>query len=299
MRILQFGKTGQVGLEILVRAASRGHTVTALGRDTIDLGQPSRVGRAFSSAGAVDVVINGAAYTQVDKAESEPDKAFAVNGESVGVLAEICAKRNIPMIQLSTDYVFDGTKPSPYLETDTPEPLNVYGRSKLMGETLLRARHAQHIILRTSWVYSAHGTNFVRTMLKLGAERDELKIVDDQTGAPTSAADIADTCLALCDAIAARGASTPWGTYHYAASGVTTWRHFAEAIFERARGWAGIKARIVPITTEEYGAKAKRPLNSQLNCTKLKNEFGLTGRPWQDGLNEVLASLRPAQEAAR
>ena len=298
LRILQFGRTGQVGMELLTRAVSRGHQVTALGRDIVDMAQPSRVPRAFSAAGSVDVVINGAAYTAVDKAETEPERANAVNAESVAVLAETCAKRGLPLIHLSTDYVFDGAKPSPYVEDDPTAPLNAYGRSKLLGETRLRERQPRHVILRASWVYSAHGTNFVKTMLRLGAEREELRIVDDQVGAPTSAGDIAQACLRICEAIAARGSDMPWGTYHFAATGETTWRRFAEAIFDEAGAWAKVKARVVPIPSADYPTPARRPLNSRLDCRKIETAFGIKGRPWREALRDVLNELKEAEEAA-
>jgi dTDP-4-dehydrorhamnose reductase len=297
MRILQFGRTGQVGMEILLRAGARGHQVTALGRDIVDLAEPGRVPRAVAIAGPVDIVINGAAYTAVDKAETEPERANTVNGESVGALAEVCARRGMPIIHLSTDYVFDGTKGSPYTEDDPPHPLNAYGRSKLLGERLLRERQPRHVILRTSWVYSAHGQNFVRTMLRLGVERDELKIVDDQHGAPTAAGDIAEACLALCEQVGARGDAMPWGTYHFAAAGETTWYGFARAIFDEAP-WAGIKARVRPIPTTDYPTSARRPLDSRLDCSEIARAFGIKGRPWREALRAVLAEIRRIQEEA-
>ena len=272
--------------------ARRGHNVTALGRDAIDFASPALVPRAFSGSGKIDVVINGAAYTKVDQAEAEPERANIVNGESVAVLSDICARRGIPLIHLSTDYVFDGTKPTPYVETDATNPINAYGRSKLMGEEAVRRSHAQHVILRTSWVYASHGTNFVRTMLKLGAERDELRIVDDQHGAPTSAREIALAALDIAEAAERRKADMPWGTYHFTAAGETTWRRFAERIFAESAPWTHIKAKIVPIATAEYPTAARRPLNSCLDCRKIESAFGIGRRPWEDGLKEVLGELR-------
>jgi len=289
LRILQFGRSGQVGIELLARGIARGHDIAAVGRDIADLAQPERVPRAFSAAGSIDIVINGAAYTAVDKAESEPERANAVNGKAVGVLAETCAKRGVPLIHLSTDYVFDGMKAGPYVETDATAPLNAYGRSKLLGERLLAERLDRHIIMRTSWVFSAHGANFVKTMLRLGAERDALDIVDDQHGAPTSAGDIADACLAICERIVGQRAPR-WGIYHFSSAGETTWRRFAEAIFADAP-WARLKARINPISTAEYKTPARRPLNSRLDCAKLAVEFGIVGRPWRVALDEVLIEL--------
>lgn len=292
LRILQFGRSGQVGAELLSRAIARGHDIAALGRDIIDLAQPDRIRWAVTAAGNIDIVINGAAYTAVDKAESEPERADLVNGDAVGVLAEICAKRGLPLIHLSTDYVFDGAKPAPYNEDDPTAPLNAYGRSKLKGELLLRARHREHIILRTSWIYSAHGRNFVKTILKRAAETDELRIVDDQIGSPTSAGDIAETCLALCEHIIERRRQTPWGTYHYAAQGFISWRQFAEAIIDETAAWADLKARIIAIPSTEYPAAAQRPLNSRLDCGRIATAFGIRGRPWRNALREVLEQIR-------
>lgn len=297
LRILVFGRTGQVGVELLLRAARAGHQVTALGRDSVDLAQPNRVPWAVTAAGPVDVVINGAAYTAVDRAESEPQQASTVNGESVAVLAEICARRGLPLVHLSTDYVFDGSKPSPYVEDDPTAPLNAYGRSKLLGETLLRERQPQHVILRTSWIYSAHGQNFVKTMLRLGAERDELKVVTDQLGAPTAACDIADVCLSVSESVVAQGASAPWGTYHYTGEGETSWCGFAQAIFDLAGSWAHTGARIVPIPTTEYPTPAKRPLNSRLDCSKIARTFGIRGRPWREALAGVLQEISESEKS--
>lgn len=297
LRILQFGKTGQVGLELLARAPLRGHRITALGRDIADLADPAQAGRAIGAADA-DIVINGAAYTAVDRAESEPDLAMRVNGESVGVIAEACAGRNIPLIHLSTDYVFDGTKPAPYLETDPTNPLSAYGRSKLAGEAAIRERQPAHVILRTSWVYSPFGSNFLKTMLKLGAEREELNVVDDQHGSPTAAGDIALACLEVAERVALAGGGAPWGTYHYAASGETTWRRFAEAIFAAAP-WAGIRAKVRPIPTSEYPTPARRPRNSRLDCAKIARAFGVRPRPWPEAMAQVLAEIRPEWERRR
>ncbi|MFZ1992336.1 MAG: dTDP-4-dehydrorhamnose reductase [Alphaproteobacteria bacterium] len=298
LRILQFGRTGQVGVELLIRGLTHGHHITALGRDTVDLAQPRRVASCVSTAGPIDIVINGAAYMQVDKAEAEPDRANAVNAESVAMLAEVCAKRAIPLIHLSTDYVFDGRKTGPYVETDPPAPLNAYGASKLLGEEAIRTRCSAHIILRTSWVFSAHGTNFVKTMLRLGVERDELRIVDDQWGAPTAAGDIAETCLAICERIAGDRDKNLWGTYHYTSSGETTWRRFAEAIFELAP-WAGAHARVIPIPSTDYPTPALRPLNSRLDCSKFDRVFAMPRKDWRAALVAVLAELKSARENAR
>jgi dTDP-4-dehydrorhamnose reductase len=255
------------------------------------------VARAIAETSGVDIVINGAAYTAVDKAESEPDLAHRINAGSVAALAEACAKRDVPVLHLSTDYVFDGTKPAPYVETDATNPLNVYGRTKLAGEIALRAAQPEHLILRTSWVYSAFGANFVKTMLRLGAEREELRIVDDQIGAPTAAGEIAAACLVLAERVGA-GPEPAWGTYHLTASGETSWFGFARAIFDIAAPWAGLKARLAPIPTSAYPTPARRPTNSRLDCSKLAHAFGLSLRPWREPLIEVLAELKAAKAKA-
>lgn len=292
LHILQFGRTGQIGLELLARGGMSGHKITALGRDVVDMADPARVAPAIAAAQGVDLVINGAAYTAVDKAESEPELAMRINAESVAELSKACAARRLPLIHLSTDYVFDGTKPLPYAEDDVANPLSVYGRSKLEGERAVCAHQPHHIILRTSWVYSAFGVNFVKTMLRLGAERDELRIVDDQHGCPTAAGDIADACLDIAERTCRVGERVEWGTYHYSGSGETTWRGFAEAIFDLAAPWARIKAKVVPITTREYPTAATRPLNSRLDCAKIARVFGIQGRPWREALAQVLAELK-------
>jgi dTDP-4-dehydrorhamnose reductase len=299
LHILQFGRTGQVGLELLARGPLRGHRITALGRDTVDLADPASVKHTMASARDVDVVINGAAYTAVDKAESEPDLAMRVNAESVGELAQVCAARGLPLIHLSTDYVFDGRKAEPYREDDPTNPQSVYGRSKLQGEIAVRERLPRHVILRTSWVYSPFGTNFVKTMLRLGAERDELRIVDDQHGSPTAAGDIALAFLTIAERAAQRDETMRWGTYHYTAAGETTWYRFAEAIFSAAGAWAKIKAKIVAIPSSEYKTQATRPLNSRLDCTKIARELGVTPRAWREALGQVLAEIKNTTEAGR
>jgi dTDP-4-dehydrorhamnose reductase len=297
LHILQFGRTGQIGLELLARGPLRGHRITALGRDTVDLADPLKVKHTMASARDVDVVINGAAYTAVDKAESEPDLAMRVNAESVAELAQVCAQRGLPLIHLSTDYVFDGCKPAPYTEDDPTNPLSVYGRSKLAGEIAVRERAARHVILRTSWVYSPFGTNFVKTMLRLGAERDELRIVDDQHGSPTAAGDIALACLTIAESAAKHDDTMRWGTYHFTAAGETTWCRFAEAIFATAAAWVKFKAKIVAIPSSQYPTLARRPLNSRLDCTKIERSLGIKPRPWREALAQVLGELKSNAEA--
>jgi dTDP-4-dehydrorhamnose reductase len=296
IHVLQFGAEGQLGQE-LTRIASGDHTIrhTVLSFEQVNFTKPEQITEAVRIAPELDVVINAAAYTAVDRAESEASLAQAVNEIAVGRLAEACANRGVPLIHVSTDYVYDGTKPAPYVESDATNPLNVYGRTKLAGENLIRDCLEAHVILRTSWVYSAHGANFVKTMLRLGAERDDLRIVDDQKGAPTSAADLAQAVMTIAPFLAAPGDKSRFGTFHFANQGETSWRQFAEEIFRQA-SWAGIRARVSPIAAADYPTPARRPANSRLDTTKIRKIFAITPPPWQESLAPVLADL---QERAR
>jgi dTDP-4-dehydrorhamnose reductase len=289
LHLLQFGAEGQLGQE-LTRIAGHDnairHSVRSIAE--VDFTKPEQITDAVLGAEEVDIVINAAAYTAVDRAESEPALAQAINGVAVGRLAEACYMRGVPLIHVSTDYVYDGAKPAPYVESDSTNPLNVYGRTKLAGEELIRACLDSHVILRTSWVYSAHGANFVKTMLRLGAEREELRVVDDQIGAPTSAADLAQAIVTIARALAEDQRS--FGTFHFANQGETSWRQFAEEIFAQA-GWAGIRARVVPIASVDYPTPARRPANSRLDTAKIREVFGIVPPPWQKSLTSVLADF--------
>jgi dTDP-4-dehydrorhamnose reductase len=280
-----FGKTGQVA-QALLHAAEGRCTVRALGRDDVDFLYPDRIGQAAARHNA-DIAVNATAYTAVDKAESDEAAARAINAESVGALARACAAQGLPLIHISTDYVFDGTKPAPYVETDAPYPLGVYGRTKLAGEDAIRAAGGRHAILRTSWVYGVTGTNFVKTMLRLGKERPELRVVDDQHGAPTAAASIARAILTMAERMVAAPAPECFGTFHYTDAGETTWRRFAEAIFARA----GMNMRVVPIATADYPTPARRPANSRLDCTKIERIYGVVRPRWQDEVERVVDAL--------
>jgi dTDP-4-dehydrorhamnose reductase len=236
------------------------------------------------------IVINTAAYTAVDKAESEPAIAFAANRDGVKNLAQACQQHHIPLLHLSTDYVFDGSKTTPYTEEDLANPINVYGQSKWEGEQLLRAHCEQHIILRVSWVFGAHGNNFVKTMLRLGSEREELKIVADQIGCPTPAAAIAKTLLEIAKQIIA--GKTAWGTYHYCGDKPTNWHELAKTIFELAKNKIPLRIQqVIPITTAEYPTPAKRPQNSVLNTTKCREAFKILACDWQTNLNTMLKTI--------
>jgi dTDP-4-dehydrorhamnose reductase len=275
----------------MIAAADGRARLTALSRADCDLERPGAVARAISNSPLPDIVVNAAAYTAVDKAERDVSLAFRINCDAVREMAEACAIRNIPLVHISTDYVYDGEKADPYREDDVVNPLNVYGRSKLAGEIALRKTWDAHVILRTSWVYSPWGTNFVRTMLRLGAERDELRVVCDQIGSPTSALQIADAILTVASGICGARPADRYGTFHFAADGVTSWSGFAQQIFAGAAGWLPIRARIVPITALAYSSPTKRPQNSRLDCSKIRTLFGIVPGPWSNALGAVLEEI--------
>ena len=276
MRIAVFGRTGQLATE-LARRAPAGVTLQVLGRETADFARPDAV-RAAARALRADAAINAVA-------ESEEPLAMAVNGAAVGALGEGCAAAGVPLVHVSTDYVFDGSGEEPRAPDAPPAPLGAYGRSKLAGEAALRASGAAHAILRTSWVFSAHGANFVRTMTRLGAERAAVRIVADQIGGPTPAAALADACFAA----AARLAAEPGlaGTYHFAGAPDTSWAGFAREIFARA----GLSCAVEEIPTADYPTPARRPLNSRLDCSATQAAFGLPRPDWRAGLDDVLKEL--------
>lgn len=288
MQVLVIGRSGQVAQALLERgAAMDGVTVVARGRPDIDIADPASLARAIEDV-APDVVVNAAAYTAVDAAEDDEATAHSFNAEGPGALATLCAQRKLPFIHISTDYVFDGTLDRPYREDDPTGPMGAYGRTKLAGEEAVLASGANALILRTAWVYSPFGKNFVKTMLRVGAERDELKVVADQRGNPTSALDIADAILAL----AARRESWPAGAhvYHMAGGGEATWHAFAEAIFAEA----GLSPKVLAITTADFPTPARRPANSRLDGTRLANDLGVRLPDWQPSLATVVARLKAA-----
>lgn len=293
MKFLLTGKTGQLGWE-LERALAPLGTVMAFDRTGLDLADPDSVRRAIRDA-RPDVIVNAAAYTAVDKAEAELDLAMRVNGVAPGIMAEEAKRLGALLVHYSTDYVFDGTKDSPYIEDDPINPLNAYGRSKAAGETAVRATAPTHLVFRTSWVYAARGANFVRTMLRLARERSELRIVDDQTGAPTWARSIADMTAAVLGVDSGARARENPGVYHYTADGSVTWHGFARAIFREAETTLpGFKApALVPITTAQYPLPARRPVNSRLDCARLAATFGVTPVPWEEMLKECLRKMEP------
>ncbi len=282
MKVLVFGQTGQLARE-LIRRAPAGVTVTPLGRDRADLMHPAACAAALAATDA-DVVINAAAWTAVDKAESEEDAAALVNGASPSAMARACADRGMPFLHISSDYVFDGAGDQPFTVDHPTAPLGAYGRTKLRGEQGVRAAGGPHLILRTSWVVSAHGANFVKTMLRLGATRDGLTVVADQIGGPTPAADIADALFVAAQAL--RDGATG-GTHHFSGALDTSWADFARAIM----AGAGLGCTITDIPSSAYPTPAKRPLNSRLDCSALQQAFGIARPQWQAGLTDILTEL--------
>ena len=279
MTILVFGKTGQVARELAAYAG-----VTCLGRDQADLSDPLACATAIRRVQA-QAVINAAAYTAVDMAESEEALARVVNGSTPGAMAQVSAELGIPFLTVSTDYVFDGSGEAPWQAEDATAPLNAYGRSKVAGEDAVRAAGGVHAILRTSWVVSAHGSNFVKTMLRLGAEHERLTIVADQIGAPTPARDIAAACLGIARQLGEDAGKS--GTYHFAGAPQTSWAGFAREIFAQA----DIACRVEDIPTTAYPTPAVRPLNSRLDCTSLERVFGILQPDWRLGLRDILKEL--------
>ncbi|SOC08303.1 dTDP-4-dehydrorhamnose reductase [Rhodobacter sp. JA431] len=278
MRILVFGESGQVATELRHQAE-----VTALGRDLADLNDPDACAARVTAMDA-DVVINAAAYTAVDKAESEDELAHVVNGLAPAAMARAAAARGIPFLHISTDYVFSGTGAAPWVESDPVDPPNAYGRSKLAGEEGVRAAGGRHAILRTSWVFSSHGANFVKTMLRLSESRDTLNVVEDQIGGPTPAAYIAAALLAMAKAMQAGHAG---GTYHFGGTPWVSWADFAREIFAQA----GRKMVVNGIPTTDYPTPAARPLNSRMDCTAIQSDFGISAPDWKAGLSKVLKDL--------
>ena len=287
LKILISGKTGQVALELQKHLGGLGELIV-LGRNDLDLSKPEQI-RAQVRAHRPDLIINAAAHTAVDLAESEPELAFAINGIAPGVFAEEAAALGIPLIHYSTDYVFDGNKPAPYTEDDTPNPLGVYGKSKLAGERAIAATGAEHLILRTSWVYSTHGKNFLLTMQRLLQERPELRVVADQIGAPTWAGTIARSTRLLIERWQAAEAGA-WGVYHLTAQGETSWFGFTQAIAEHLSAQGKPCATLEPIPASAYPTPAARPQNSRLDCSRLEREWQVAQPAWQNALRECLAA---------
>jgi len=288
MKALITGCYGQVGRELVALAERYGYEAIGFDHDSLDITDQQAV-QACVQAENPDVVINAAAYTAVDKAEDDVALATAVNATGVGYLAEACGKADIPLVHISTDYVFDGSKNTAYIESDAVSPLGVYGETKLEGEVLVQNTCEKHYILRTSWVFSAHGNNFVKTMLRLAAEREELGIVADQRGKPTSAHEIARAIYEML-----HSKKKAWGTYHLAQPDVANWHGFATSIFEEARKQGLILkvAKVKAIATADYPTPAKRPENSELDCAKIEKTFEISLTPWQQSLVDVIKELK-------
>lgn len=291
-KILVFGRVGQVGWELRHKLACLG-PVTSVDYPEIDFSRPDTI-RAAVRAAEPTVIVNAAAYTAVDKAEAQPEPAWAINATGPGVIAEEAKRLGALMVHYSTDYVYDGSKQGPWVETDAPSPLNVYGKTKLAGDQAIAAVGGDYLVLRTSWVYGARGSNFLLTMLRLAKERPELRIVDDQTGSPTTSECIAQvTAQILSQVIApsAGGLAGRSGVYHLTNSGATTWFGFAKAFLSR-QGEAC--PRLTPIPTSEYPVPARRPVNSVLSCERLAETFGVQMPAWEDALELVLETLAEA-----
>jgi dTDP-4-dehydrorhamnose reductase len=294
MRIVLFGRGGQVGRELAQVLPSLGRLV-AFGRDEADLERPDAM-RALIRRESPDLVVNAAAYTAVDKAESEPDRARQINADTVGVIAAEMARLGGWLVHYSTDYVFDGTKSGSYVETDITGPLNVYGATKLAGEQLIAESGGRHLVFRTSWVYATHGSNFIRTILRLGQEREEISVVDDQIGAPTSAARIAAVTAAAIGRLAGQTERQPAsGIYHLAAAGETSWHGYAKLVAAAGRA-GGLPLRldpdrIRPIPSSAWPQAARRPGNSRLDTARLQSTFEVALPPWQEDVQQAVTTL--------
>jgi dTDP-4-dehydrorhamnose reductase len=289
-KLLVFGCGGQVGQALLQADLPQDFSVRGLTRTEADLTNASQLATVVETI-QPDLVINAGAYTAVDRAESEPDAAFACNRDGPANLAILCARNELPLIHLSTDYVFDGSRTGEWREDDPTAPLGVYGASKLAGEEAIRERTDRHVIMRTAWVYSATGQNFVKTMLRLGDQRDELKIVADQTGCPTAAHEIARAIVVVAEGLLADPVAAHYGTYHFCGRGETTWYGFAEAIFRLARSYRRTTPHLVPIGTADYPTPARRPANSVLDCSRIERDYAVERPLWLDSLTTVITEL--------
>jgi dTDP-4-dehydrorhamnose reductase len=288
-RILLFGGSGQVGTELRRTLEPLGDVI-APPRADADFERPVTL-LPLVAASRPALIVNAAAYTAVEDAEDDEARCHAVNADAPGVLARAAAEHGAVFVHYSTDYVFDGTKGEPYVEEDAPSPLNAYGWTKLAGEQAVAAAGGESIVLRTSWVYAAHGRNFVRTIARAARERAELRVVDDQHGAPTWARDIADATAQLCATALGRRHATEWGVYHLTAAGSTTWYGFARAIVEELSRYDDTQlARVVPVTSAEFPQRARRAANSRLCCARLRRTFGLELRDWHQSLRDMLAT---------
>ncbi|MBL1258686.1 dTDP-4-dehydrorhamnose reductase [Methylocystis sp. Sn-Cys] len=289
LRLAVTGLKGQV-VSALIERAPKDVEIIALGRPQFDLEMRTAVLAGLRHA-RCNAIINAAAYTAVDKAESEPDLAMRINGEGAGHVAEAAAELGVPLLHLSTDYVFDGALGRPYREDDPTGPTGAYGRSKLLGEEKIAATHGDHAILRTAWVYSPYGANFVKTMLRLGESRDEISVVADQLGNPTSAIDIADALVLIARRLVSDNSTSLRGIFHLTGQGDASWADMAEATFAAAERYGRKPVRVARITTADYPTPARRPANSRLDNEKLAARYGVTLPPWRESLENCVARL--------
>jgi dTDP-4-dehydrorhamnose reductase len=291
LKVLVLGSRGQVGLELMRAAWPLGTQLVGAARPQFDITDGGSINAALTRH-APDVVINGAAYTAVDQAERDRETAFAVNAAGPGTLAAACARHGSALVHMSTDYVFDGSASRPYREDDPVVPINAYGQSKAAGEAAVRLQQPRHIILRTSWVYAAHGQNFVRTMLRLASEREKISVVSDQHGAPTSAGDIASAIVAVAKKLVDDSPhASAWGTFHFTATGATTWHGFAEQVVRLYADAFGKAPLIEPIPTSAFPTPARRPANSLLDCSRIESVFQVRCPPWRESLARVVGDL--------
>jgi dTDP-4-dehydrorhamnose reductase len=295
--ILIFGARGQVGRELVALATARRTPAIGLARTEASITDEAAV-RTAIDVHRPAAVVNAAGYTAVDRAEREPEAATAANVTGPAILASACADTGVPLIHMSTAYVFDGTKKSAYVENDRVAPIGVHGRTKAEGEAKVRELAKRHVILRTSWIYSIYGRNFLRTVLRLAAERDELKMVSDQFGCPTATIDIAEAILVVVRKLAEKPNTS--GTFHFAGSGRTSWHGFAEEIVKRQAFFTGRTPKVLAIPSAEYPSAGKRPANGELDSSKFQGTFGFRARPWQERVGEIVAQLlaktKPAEE---
>lgn len=291
MKILVLGKQGQLAQSLqFVSSSEKNVELYCCGRPQVDLENGSGIAEAIHDFGP-DIVINAAAYTNVDKAESEENTAFAINATGAGQVAKHAFAHGCPVIHISTDYVFDGTSSSPYTEDDQVNPINAYGRSKLEGELLVARFNPKHVIIRTAWVTSPYGTNFVKTMLRLGADRDVISVVDDQSGCPTSALDLAWALITICKKLEVDKNGDTYGLFNLANSGSTTWFGVARQIFAKSALFGGPVAQVDPVTSDNFPTVASRPRYSNLSLDKVGKIYGIKMRDWPDAIEDCVAQI--------
>ena len=291
MKILVTGAYGQIGSDLVKQGALKGFTIDATNRQQLDISNLEQV-NSYIEQSHPDLVINSAAYTAVDKAEQDKERAYLVNSQGAGNLAKVCSHYNIPIFHISTDYVFNGKQKQPYVESQLPSPASVYGASKFEGDEKVKLWE-KHIILRVAWVFGEHGNNFVKTMLRMGKERSELNIVDDQIGGPTWSDNIAGVLLTLAQRYKAQN-NLNWGTYHYTGTPNVSWYQFAQALFVQAEKNALLTTppKLTAITSKQYPTAANRPKNSTLDCQKLYQNFGINQPDWHNGLQQVMETWK-------